>query len=104
MSAVTVRSTTGTAPITITAEGAGVVRIDLEDGTTQVYDAAVLREAVKAVTASPIGMATVLRLYAKHDITDPSQAKRLARERFTQDELDEYQHALALLDGSGAIG
>ena len=33
----TVSSTTGTAPVTFTPAGPGTVRIDLEDGSSQVY-------------------------------------------------------------------
>lgn len=49
-------------------------------------------------------MSIVQELFAKHGITDPSQAKRLIRERFTQTELERYKAARRVLDGLGAIG
>ena len=51
--ACTVRSTTGTAPITFTAvRPAGTVRIDLEDGSSQVYDYRAVSRALFATTAA----------------------------------------------------
>lgn len=51
-----------------------------------------------------LALATVRDLYAAHEITDPSQAKRLVRERFTQAEMNRYRLARTVLDGMGAIG
>jgi len=49
----TVRSTTGTAPVTFTAvEPAGTVRIDLADGSSQVYDT---RAVSRALSEASIG-------------------------------------------------
>ncbi|MGC5584137.1 hypothetical protein [Ornithinimicrobium sp. W1665] len=47
---------------------------------------------------------TIRDLFARHGISDRDQAKRLVRERFTQDELDAYKEALEVLDGMGVIG
>lgn len=46
----------------------------------------------------------IIRLFIKYKIDDPRQAKRLVRERFTQEDLDAYRAARDLLDGTGAIG
>lgn len=46
----------------------------------------------------------VSSLLAKHGITDPAHAKRLVRERFSDDELHQWKRALRALDGNGAIG
>lgn len=51
-----------------------------------------------------LASATVRDLFAQHGITDPNQAKRLARERFTEAELHRYRLARQVLDGTGAIG
>ena len=48
--------------------------------------------------------ATVTGLLAKHDISGHDQAHRLIQERFNQDDLDEFQAALDVLHGEGAIG
>jgi hypothetical protein len=47
---VTLRSTTGTAPIRFERRDAQTVRITLADGSTQVYDVAELRTIVGMVT------------------------------------------------------
>jgi hypothetical protein len=50
----TVHSTTGTAPVTFTAvEPAGTVRIDLADGSSQVYDTRAVSRALSEATAAP---------------------------------------------------
>lgn len=45
----------------------------------------------------------VAHLLCKHGITDQKQAKRLIRERFTEDDLHQWKRALRALDGNGAI-
>lgn len=55
-------------------------------------------------SAIDLAMATVKDLYARHEITDPNQAKRLAREKFTNEELERYKLARDLLMSLGAIG
>lgn len=48
--------------------------------------------------------AVVKELFAKHGISDPSQAKREIAERFSQDELERYEAARDYLDEQGAMG
>ena len=55
-------------------------------------------------TAVNLAVATIKDLYSKHEITDPEQAKRLVRERLSDEELHRYTQARDLLDGMGAIG
>jgi hypothetical protein len=50
-STVTVRSATGTAPITFARLVDGAVRIDLQDGSSQVYDAGNILTAALAMVA-----------------------------------------------------
>lgn len=45
----------------------------------------------------------VAGLFRKYGITDPTQASRLVRERFTQHDLDTYKAARDYLDGMGAL-
>jgi len=47
----TIRSTTGTAPLTFTARRPGEVEILLEDGSAQVYDVGALRRALAVLPA-----------------------------------------------------
>lgn len=51
-----------------------------------------------------LATSTITRLFAKYGITDPAQAKRLIREKATQEDLEDYQQAIKILDGSGALG
>ncbi len=104
MTAVTLVSTTGTAPITFAAEGPGTVRIDLEDGSTQVYDVAAFREVYRQVVTIPGAKQVILDLLHEYGIDDQNQAKRLVRERFTEDDRRAYVAALKVLYGNGALG
>lgn len=45
----------------------------------------------------------VIDLLRKHNITDARLAKRLARERFSQDEWDAYLRAIKTLDAMGEL-
>lgn len=54
-------------------------------------------------TVINLAFGTVKDLMARYQITDPNQAKRIARETFTQDDYNRYQQACAVLDGMGAI-
>lgn len=54
-----VRSTTGTAPLRFVPSGGTLVRVDLEDGSCQVYDARALAAAVLGAAGMP-GMARLM--------------------------------------------
>lgn len=45
----------------------------------------------------------VIDLFHKHGITDVAQAKRLARDRFSQQDWDAYTAAIKLLDAMGDL-
>lgn len=49
----TIHSTTGTAPITFTRTVSGLMRVDLPDGSSQVYD---VRELTMAVLTVALGV------------------------------------------------
>ncbi len=60
--------------------------------------------APQAADTPTTAVAIITKLFARHGITDPTQAHRLIRERFTDAQLDAYKHARDLLDGSGVLG
>ncbi|GAA4831684.1 hypothetical protein GCM10023221_04390 [Luteimicrobium xylanilyticum] len=51
-------------------------------------------------------LATIRALFEKYGISKDleNQAKRLVRERFSENDYDTYRDALKLLDAAGAIG
>ena len=78
--ACTVRSTTGTAPITFTAvRPAGTVRIDLEDGSSQVYDYRAVSRALFATTAAGPDVLGYGPSLGYEPTTTPTTPRRLAR-------------------------
>lgn len=56
---------------------------------------------IEDVKAAAITVRTLLR---RHGITAQDQARRLIRERFSDDELAQWRKAREILDASGVIG
>jgi hypothetical protein len=104
MSAYAPMSTTGKAPLVFSSPAPGLVRVDLEDGSTQDYPVDAFREVYRRVVKIPAARQVITELFRKYLIDDPNQARRLVRERFSEDDRQAYVAALKVLMANGELG
>jgi hypothetical protein len=102
MSVVALRVPTGL--LVFSSADPGTVRIDLPDGSSQIHDAAAIRDVYCRVVLVPEARGAIRGLFAKYLIDDPNQAKRLVRERFSEDDRLSYVAALKILMANGELG
>ena len=77
----------------------GIVRVGSMD-----FYADELRDAYRQVVKVVLARQTVAEAFAAAGVTDPNQAKRLLRERLSEDMLQAYFSAVRVLDGAGELG